>query len=325
MMRYIVVAPMFFAIAALAMPAQAATEGFAQWLEGVRAEAAERGLKPETIRSALDGIEPIPRVIELDRKQPEFSLTPDQYLSRVVNENRVKKGRRLLKENAALLAEVTAKHKVQPRFVVALWGIETDFGRLTGGFSVIPALATLAHDGRRSAYFRKELFNALKIIDQGHITAAKMMGSWAGAMGQSQFMPSSFLNYAVDYDGDGRRDIWTTRADVFASAANYLAGVGWRNDQTWGRAVKLPEGFDENLIGLKIGKRLSDWQALGIRRADGSALPARDLMASVVKPSKSDPAVYIVYNNYRAILRWNRSDYFATAVGTLSDRISRPQ
>lgn len=302
--------------------AQTSAPEFQVWLEGVRAEAQQRGLKPETIRSSLDGLKPIPRVVELDRKQPEFTLTLDQYLSRVVNKNRVIKGRRLLKENAALLAEVTAKHPVQPRFIVALWGIETDFGRLTGGFSVIRALATLAHDGRRSAYFRKELFNALKIVDQGHITAAKMMGSWAGAMGQSQFMPSSFLNYAVDYDGDGRRDIWTTRADVFASAANYLAGVGWKKDQTWGRKVVLPSGFDSSLINLKTRKRLSDWQSLGVRRADGSDLPTRDLMAALVKPSKSDASVYVVYDNYNAILRWNRSNFFATAVGTLSDRIA---
>jgi membrane-bound lytic murein transglycosylase B len=307
-----------------ATAAHAATQTFPEWLEGVRAEARERGLKPATISSALDGLTPIPRVIELDRKQPEFTLTLQDYLSRVVNENRVKKGRRLLQENAALLKEVTSKYKVQPRFVVALWGIETDFGRLTGGFKVVPALATLAHDGRRSAYFRKELFNALKIIDQGHISADAMMGSWAGAMGQSQFMPSSFLNYAVDYNGDGRRDIWTTRADVFASAANYLASVGWRNDQTWGRQAKLPAGFDAAMIGLKTQKSLSEWQALGVRRADGTDLPKRDLTASLVKPSKSDPRVYLVYDNYRAVLRWNRSDYFATAVGTLSDRISRP-
>lgn len=302
--------------------AQTSTPEFREWLEGVRAEAVKRGLKPETISSSLDGLKPIPRVIELDRKQPEFTLTLNQYLSRVVNKNRVIKGRRLLKENAALLAEVTAKHPVQPRFIVALWGIETDFGRLTGGFSVIRALATLAHDGRRSAYFRKELFNALTIVDQGHITAEKMMGSWAGAMGQSQFMPSSFLNYAVDYNGDGRRDIWTTRADVFASAANYLTGVGWKNDQTWGRKVTLPPGFDASLISLKSRKRLSEWQALGVRRADGTDLPTRDLMAALVKPSKSDPAVYAVYDNYNAILRWNRSNFFATAVGTLSDRIA---
>lgn len=307
-----------------ATAANAATQTFPEWLEGVRAEARERGLKPGTISSALDALAPIPRVIELDRKQPEFTLTLQDYLSRVVNENRVKKGRRLLKENAAILNEVTAKYKVQPRFIVALWGIETDFGRLTGGFKVVQALATLAHDGRRSAYFRKELFNALKIIDQGHISADSMMGSWAGAMGQSQFMPSSFLNYAVDYNNDGRRDIWTTRADVFASAANYLASVGWRNDQTWGRQAKLPSSFDASMIGLKTQKRLSEWQALGVRRADGTNLPKRDLTASLVKPSKSDPRVYLVYDNYKAVLRWNRSNYFATAVGTLSDGISTP-
>lgn len=310
-----------------AMP-QAASDAagkppFDVWLNGVRAEAAKRGLKPATIHSALDGIKEIPRVLELDRKQPEFTLTFQQYMSRVVNPKRVAKGRRLLEENAKLLAQVTAKHRVQPRFVVALWGIETDFGRLTGGFPVVPALATLAYDGRRSAYFRKELFNALKIIDEGSITADKMMGSWAGAMGQSQFMPSSFLLYAVDYNGDGRRDIWTTKADVFASAANYLASVGWKDDQTWGRKVSLPKGFDKSLIGLKVQKRLSEWEKLGVRRADGSPLPTRDLMASLVQPGDSDGPTYAVYNNFRSILHWNRSNYFAIAVGTLADRIAQ--
>lgn len=306
-----------------AQSADAAAQPFGAWLDAVRAEAAQRGLKQTTIDSALGNIKPIPRVIELDRRQPEFTLTLDQYLSRVVSDRRVRKGRRLLRENAALLAEVTAKHKVQPRFIVALWGIETDFGRLTGGFPVIAALATLAHDGRRSAYFRKELFNALKIVDEGHILANKMMGSWAGAMGQSQFMPSSFLRHAVDYNGDGRRDIWTTRADVFASAANYLVGVGWKSDQTWGREVKLPAGFNESLVDAKTRKRLSEWQALGVRRADGSDLPTRDLRAALVRPSKKGGPVFAVYNNYRSILRWNRSHFFAVAVGTLSDRIAR--
>ena len=327
-MRHILVAVVLAASAAVGSNAKAADQPIAKpsfevWLSGVRAEAAERGLKPETIKTALGDIKPIPRVIELDRKQPEFTLTFQQYMAKVVNAKRVAKGRRLLRDNAALLAKVAAKHHVQPRVIVALWGIETDFGRLTGGFPVIPALATLAYDGRRSAYFRKELFNALKIVDEGSITPDKMMGSWAGAMGQSQFMPSSFLLYAVDDDGDGRRDIWTTKADVFASAANYLSSVGWKDDQTWGRKVKLPAGFDRSLVGLNVQKPLSEWQKLGVRRADGSDLPARGLTASLVQPADSDGPTYAVYNNYRAILHWNRSDFFAIAVGTLSDRIAQ--
>jgi membrane-bound lytic murein transglycosylase B len=261
-------------------------------------------------------------VVELDRRQPEFTLTLEQYLSRVVSERRVRKGRQRLVKHREILREVSAKFGVQPRFILALWGIETDYGRLKGGFSVIPALATLAYDGRRSAYFRKELFNALTIIDQGHITAENMIGSWAGAMGQNQFMPSSFLRYAVDYDGDGRRDIWTNTKDVFASTANYLHRVGWRDDQTWGRAVRIPDGFDPGLLGLKVKKALAEWQALGVRRSDGTDLPSRNLTASLVRPGKDKGPVFVVYGNYRAILKWNRAHFFATAVGQLADRIA---
>ena len=292
------------------------------WLQDLRAEAQERGISAATLDDALNGIALIPRVVKLDRRQPEFTLTFAQYRDRVVPASRMKKGRLKLAENRALLEEIGANFGVQPRFIVALWGIETDFGRVTVGFSVIPALVTLAFDGRRSAYFRKELHNALRILNDGHITANAMVGSWAGAMGQCQFMPSSFLAHAIDYDGDGRRDIWATRPDVFASAANYLAKSGWRADQTWGREVKLQPGFDPALADLKVRKKISEWQTLGVRRANGDDLPARQLAASIVLPEKGkmSPA-YMVYGNYRRTLLWNRSTFFALAVGLLSDGI----
>ncbi|MBC8241194.1 MAG: lytic murein transglycosylase [Alphaproteobacteria bacterium] len=300
----------------------AGAQDFKAWLQDLRVEAQERGISAAILDSALNDVALIPRVVELDRRQPEFTLTFTQYRNRVVPASRIKKGRRKLAENRALLEEIGTKIGVQPRFIVALWGIETDFGRVTGGFSVIPALVTLAFDGRRSAYFRKELHNALRILNEGHITPKAMVGSWAGAMGQCQFMPSSFLAHALDYDGDGRRDIWTTRPDVFASAANYLAKSGWRADQTWGREVKLPPGFDPALANLKVKKRIGDWQSLGVRRANGDDLPARQLSASIVLPEKGkmSPA-YMVYGNYRTTLLWNRSTYFALAVGLLSDGI----
>jgi len=294
---------------------------FGRWLEDLRHEALAKGVGAPILDRALRGLKPIARVIELDRKQPEFTMTFRQYLTRVVPAARVATGKRKLNENRALLETVAKKYGVQARFLVAFWGIETDFGRLTGGFSVVRALATLAHDGRRSSYFRKELINALKILDGGHIELSAMTGSWAGAMGQPQFMPSSFLAYAVDDNGDGRKDIWTTKADVFASAANYLARSGWKGDETWGRRVSLPEGLDQALASLKVRKRLSAWQDLGVRRIDGSDLPTRDLQASVVYPGKPGGDAYIVYNNFRTILKWNRSTYFAVAVGSLADRI----
>jgi len=300
-------------------------QSFDDWLKDLRVEALDKGIRPATLDAALTGIQPIPRVIELDRKQPEFTLTFAQYLERVVPVSRQNKARDRFKTHQQLLVEIGKKYDVQPRFIVALWGIETDFGRVTGGFDVIPALASLAYDGRRSAFFRKELFHALTIIDQGHVSADNMKGSWAGAMGQSQFMPSSFVQYAQDYDGDGRRDIWSTQADVFASAANYLKRVGWRDDITWGRQVQLPtsgKASRDNSMALhdnKIWKGLNDWATLGVTSFDGSALPSRDIQARLVMPDGKDGPAYLAYKNFEAILKWNRSNYFAIAVGTLSD------
>ena len=196
---------------------------FDEWIAEVRAEAASRGVSEAVLDKAFSNVKPIPKVVELDRKQPEFRLKVDEYLSRVINQRRINTGRRLLAENADLLNEVAEQYGVQPRFIVALWGIETDYGRVTGGFPVIGALATLAYDGRRAAFFREQLLQALDILEQGHIAPAAMKGSWAGAMGQSQFMPSSFHSFAVEHDGDGDKDIWQSREDVFGSIANYLA------------------------------------------------------------------------------------------------------
>ena len=289
----------------------AADEDFVGWLEGVRTEALSRGIKAATLDEALTGIVQVPRVIELDRKQPEFTLTFRQHMSRVVPEKRVRKGRALIGQHRALLDAVAQKHRVQPRFIVALWGIESDFGRLTGGFKVVPALATLAFDGRRSAFFRAQLFHALTILDQGHITVERMTGSWAGAMGQPQFMPSSFVRFAKDHDDDGRIDIWTTPADVFASAANYLVRSGWRDDLTWGRAVAVPAGFSPSQFGLKTAKELPQWQELGVRRKDGSDLPTRPIKASVIEAEKGRGETFVVYQNFRTILKWNRSTFCA--------------
>ncbi len=295
---------------------------FQLWLEGAKAEARNRGISDETFDAALAGMTPDNRVLELDRKQPEFTAAFEDYLKGAVAPQRVATGRRLLSENRAVLEKIAAEYHVQPRFIAAFWGIESDFGRLTGGFDVPKALATLAFDGRRAAFFREELFQALEILQAGHVQARAMTGSWAGAMGQPQFMPSSFRRFAVDFDGDGKRDIWGTRADVFASIANYLSKSGWREEETWGRRVNVPDGFDHKLISLDIRKSLRDWQALGVRRADGSDLPARDLEASLVRPQSERGPFFLVYENYRVTLLWNRSSFFALAVGHLADAIS---
>jgi peptidoglycan lytic transglycosylase B len=295
---------------------------FAAWITELKSEAVASGIDARLLSKIFADTEPLPRVIELDRNQPEFSLTFAEYLDRVAPESRVEKGRRLLGENRELLKKVQAKYNVQPWVIVALWGIESDFGRIQGGFSVIDALVTLAYDGRRSAYFRTELLAALQILDEGHIAPADCMGSWAGAMGQCQFMPTSFVRNAVDFNEDGRRDIWQTNADVFASAAKYLSTSGWDGTYIWGRQVSLPDNFDKELVGLKIDKKLLQWQALGVRKADGADLPVQvDISGSLVQPDAESP-VYLVYGNFEAVMKWNRSTYFATAVGILSDRIA---
>ncbi len=312
----------------MALPAHASEPEearFQAWLEALRQEALAQGISQATLDQALAGVRPIERVIKFDRNQPEFKLTFARYYSRVVSQARIEKGRRLLREHAELLARIQQRYGVQPRFLVALWGMETDFGRLTGGFRVIDALVTLAYDPRRARYFRSQLLDALRIIDQGHISADAMTGSWAGAMGQTQFMPSTFLNYAVDFDGDGRKDVWGSTADALASGANYLARSGWRGDQTWGREVRVPAGLDPTLLGLERRQGLRDWQRLGVRRIDGRDLPRRNLPASLIllDGDTDNPRYFLVYDNYRAIMRWNRSHLFAASVGLLSDQIGR--
>ena len=302
--------------------ANASATTFDSWLRDFKKEALTKGISSLTLKNAFKNVKPIPRVVELDRKQPEFTLTFKQYLNRVVSKRRTKIGKSKLIKHKGLLLNVSRKFNVQPRFIIALWGIETDFGRITGGFPVIASLATLAFDGRRSSFFRKELFLALKIIEDGHITAANMKGSWAGAMGQNQFMPSSFHSFAIDYDGDGSADIWNNLPDIFASIANYLSRSGWKGNQNWGRPILIPATLPKNFLGKNVKKEIQRWSELGVKRANGKELPIANMTASIIRPEKGGvgPA-YIVYNNYRVILKWNRSDYFATAVGTLADSL----
>ena len=306
-------------------PAQSASApgqpGFQVFIQDVRHDAQNQGITPATLDRAFANVAYVPHVIELDRQQPESTLTFDEYIDRVVSPTRREHGREMLTENRELLEAVSRKYGVAPRFIVALWGIESDFGRLTGNFSEIDALATLAYDGRRSAFFRKELINALVVVQRMHVDPRAMTGSWAGAMGQSQFMPSSFLNYAVSWRGNAPPDIWTNKADVFASIANYLAHVGWRPDENWGIAVKAPAGLDQTLIGLGHRKPLADWAALGVAQANGGALQDSPTTASLIEPGGDSGPALLVFDNFRVILRWNNSSYFATAVGYLADAV----
>ena len=300
-----------------------ADDDFATWLTLLRDDARAAGISEETISTALSNVELREKVVKYDRNQPEFKMTYPIYLKKVVTAGRAAQGRQLLGEHKELLDEIGAHYGVQPRFIIALWGIESGYGRFTGGFSVINALATMAYDGRRAKFFRKELLEALRIIDEGHIAYPDMKGSWAGAMGQCQFMPSSYRAYAVDWDKDGKKDIWTNKADVFASIANYLKNARWRDDLTWGRQVSLPDGFDgKQLADDKIIKTMDEWRALGIRNVDGAPLPDRNIKSRLVLPDGDEKMAFIVYSNFDSTLRWNRSNYFALAVGALSDGIA---
>ena len=306
-------------------PSMAKTVGppppFAGWMAELRADASKMGISEATLKRALDGVKPIKRVIELDRRQPEFTLTLGSYFKRAITEKRIAKGREMLKTHRALLARVHKKYGVQPRFLVAFWGLESNFGQYTGVFPVVGALVTLSHDRRRARFFRQQLLAVLQLIDGGHFPAG-VKGSWAGAMGNHQFIPTTYRDFAVDFDGDGKRDLWNSLPDIFASAANYLSRSGWDKDRTWGREVKLPKGFNIALTGEDTRKPLEEWRKLGVRRADGGVLPSVDIDASVMLPAGFQGPAFLAYRNYRTIMIWNRSHLYALAVGHLADRFT---
>jgi len=307
---------------ALSSSAVSAKPTFDEYLSTLRTESETLGLSSDTLDEAFASIQYRKKTIVHDKAQPERKkITLDAYIPRAVPEWKIAKARKLYDQNIELLERIGKDYGVQPRFIVALWGVETNFGNYTGNFSTLSALATLAYDGRRETFFKKELFAALKIIDEGHITIENMKGSWAGAMGQVQFMPSSFNAYAVDYNNDGKKDIWNSKADALASAANYLKQAKWDDTYTWGRQVTLPKGYDVTVSGLKQSKTLSEWEALGIRTFEGKSLPNVTLDASLIMPDGESGRIYLAYNNYKSIMRWNRSDYFATSVAHLSDAI----
>lgn len=300
---------------------------FEQYINNFKIEAMEKGYDKAFLDSSFDGIKFYQRAVKSDKSQPEFKQTLDTYLPKRLPAWKVNKAIDLYNQHKVLLTQVAEKYGVQPRFIVALWGLESNFGKLQGNYPVLSALATLAYEGRREALFRKQLYAALSILRDGHITKDKFKGSWAGAMGQSQFMPTSFLNYAQDHDGDGKKDIWNNEQDVFASIANFLSTEGWDDTATWGRQVKLPTGFDTKQSGLAKNKMrtLSEWQKLGVRRMDGRNLPERDIKASLIIPDDHTGRIYLVYGNFHTLMGWNRSTYFGASVGVLSDMIKLGQ
>ncbi|RJF57250.1 lytic murein transglycosylase [Serratia inhibens] len=298
---------------------------FPAYVEQLKGQALAQGISQKTIDNAFANAHFVDRVIKADRNQPEKKITLDDYLKRVLPPAKIEQGRTLSLQYRPQLMRVTAQYGVPGRYIVALWGMESAFGKIQGHEDVISALATLAFEGRREAFFTQQLMAALQIVEQGHASSTQLKGSWAGAMGQCQFMPTSFLNYAADGDGDGRIDIWNNPDDVFASTANYLASEGWQRGIGWGREVTLPAGFGADSLGLKDSqaRSVNEWQKQGVRRPDGSALPHSTLRSWVITPDDMQGRAFLVYDNFRTIMHWNRSYYFAIAVGMMADGIGQ--
>lgn len=295
---------------------------FSQWLKALKGELKSAGISDTTIAKALNNIELNPKVIEYDRRQPEFNQTFWSYTDKRVNDFRIDLGREKLKEHRTLLNKATQTYGIPQRFLVSFWGLETNFGRYTGKMPIIQSLVTLSYDMRRSEFFKKELIKALQIIDQGHIDAEHMLGSWAGAMGQTQFMPSTFQQYAIDGDGDGKINLWQSLPDVMISSGNFLNQLGWKRGETWGREVKLPTNFDQwELATLKHKASLAEWSQLGLTKANGNPLPSADISASLLIPAGHTGPAFLVYPNFRVIMKWNYSTNYALAVGLLADQL----
>ncbi len=296
-------------------------QGFARWVAAYRTSARAAGIAEATLSAAFDDVRYLPRVVELDRSQPELTRTIWDYLDAAVSPQRVAQGQDKLLQFRAQADAAAARYGVAPAIVAAIWGLESKYGEYVGNTATIDALATLAFEGRRETWARGQLLAALKILQSGDITRANMIGSWAGAMGQTQFLPASFISYAVDADGDGRRDIWGSVADVLASTANFLARSGWRADQPWGAEVRLPAGFDVGQTDAALRRSTAQWAADGVRSVDDAPLP-EFADGAVLLPAGARGPAFLVGPNFRAILRYNNSTSYALAVGLLAQRLA---
>jgi membrane-bound lytic murein transglycosylase B len=307
---------------------------FTEWLLTVRTEALDRGIRPEVVDQALGNIEePLPVVLDRDRRQAESVLPLETYISRRLTRAIVANGQQMAAHHKSLLDDIAAKYGVPAGIIAAIWGVESNFGSFSGIRPTVPALATLAWDPRRATFFRGELFSALEILNRGDIEIENMRGSWAGAMGQPQFMPSSYLRFAEDFDGDGRRDIWNSPADIFASIANYLKGAGWTSDQRWGREVSVSKAANETIAAeverrdgscqakrnMTVALPLNEWSRLGVRALNGAALPTADMKGALVSGATRH---FLVYSNYDALLAYNCAHAYAVSVALLADRLT---
>ena len=300
----------------------AAAGSFANFLEAIEAEAVGQGLHRETIARTLTGIRYSARVVDLDEHQPEFTLTWSEYAQRVLPQERLEQARDMSVVHRDVLAQVTARYAVDPGVIIGIWGLESSFGQRQGGFNVCDALATLAFHGRRASFFRSELLKALTMVDLLSIEAAEMMGSYAGAMGQPQFMPSAYLHFARAFDGSRRADIWHHEPDVFASIASYLSACGWRKGEPWGQAVVVEASAASNSIAHGQSRPLDEWFALGVRRADGRAFSRGDVVGTLLLPDGDRHSAFLVYDNFKVIRRYNPSDFYAIAVGLLGNQVA---
>ncbi|MFZ3035609.1 MAG: lytic murein transglycosylase [Parvibaculum sp.] len=295
---------------------------FADWLTAFRIEALKAGITPKTFDFAMAGVTPDPDVVDADHNQPEFVKPVWVYLNGALSDKRVARGKALLVEHRKLLDRLEKAYGVDRHVIVAIWGLESNFGDYMGSQKVVRSLATLAFEGRRPDFGRTQLIAALKIIQAGDVGPDGLLGSWAGAMGQTQFIPTTYLVHAIDFDGDGRRDIWTSLPDTLASTAHYLEVSGWQPGERWGYEVTLPVGFDYALADMSVKKSLDAWKKMGIKRADGRAFAVHDAeaAASLFLPAGHKGPAFLVMNNFRSILSYNASTSYALAVSLLSDR-----
>ncbi|ACM02381.1 lytic murein transglycosylase [Cereibacter sphaeroides] len=306
--------------AAVTEAERAAQAGLEAWVIQFRPRALAAGIRPATFAAAFRDLRYDADAVARDRNQAEFNRTLWDYLDSAVSETRIAGGRAALVQHGALLGRIEGRYGVPKEIVVAVWGMETSYGTRRGDHPLVGALATLAHDGRRARFFEEQLIAALKILDNGDVRPEAMTGSWAGAMGHTQFMPTSYLDFAVDFTGDGRRDIWSDDpSDALASTAAYLAKSGWRSGEPWGVEVRLPAGFDFARSGKSLRQPAARWEALEVRRVDGSPLPAGE--AALLLPAGAQGAAFLIYPNFRAIARYNPADAYVIGVGHLADRL----
>lgn len=310
-------------ISPISQPQAEPVESFSQWRQALREEALGSGIEAALFDRLLGSISPDPGVLKADSSQPEFTRPVWEYLDGAVSASRIGRGRVLLAQHNLVLQRIEQRYGVEPQVLVAIWGLESNFGNNIGSHSVIRSLATLAFEGRRKAFWRGQLLAALQIVQNGDIAGERMVGSWAGAMGQTQFMPTTYNQHAVDFDGDGKRDLWNSSTDALASAAHYLQSSGWQSGQPWGFEVRLPAGFDYALADPEQRRTLAEWSTLGVRPVVSNTV-ATDTSANLLLPAGHQGPAFLLLNNFRSILRYNNSTSYALAIGLLADNLLRP-